>query len=170
MRRTSLTAARRPGVLWCLGLLPFVVGPAPGGCQKGAKEAPEVRVTVLAILATDQNKRVDPKLQCIARQVQEANERLTGFRPARMSCKSVPLNGVETFDLVGDKQVSVTVLKPADKNNRVQIKIAPPELKEITYTTVCGKFFPLVTPYQTANGETLIIAVRVQPCHKGKEK
>ena len=54
----------------------------------------------------------------------------------------------------------------ADEKNRVQVKVAPPQMGEITYDTCCGKFLPLVTPVRTANKDLLIIAVRVQPCHK----
>jgi hypothetical protein len=37
---------------------------------------------------------------------------------------------------------------------------------EVEYTTCCGKFFPIITRYQTKDKERLIIAIRVQPCNK----
>jgi hypothetical protein len=107
-------------------------------------------------------------VQCIAREVQRIRPELTSFRLAKMSCKSVPIRGMETFELVGDKQADVTVLKAVDAQNKVQLKVTPPTLGEITYTTTCGKFFPIVTRYQSANKEWLIIAVRVQPCKDKK--
>jgi hypothetical protein len=39
---------------------------------------------------------------------------------------------------------------------------------EITYSTPCGKFLPIMTEYVTKNGQVMILAVRVQPCSGGK--
>ena len=51
-----------------------------------------------------------------------------------------------------------------DKDNRVTLKLTPPLMDEIKFTTCCGKFLPVVTRYRPAPGELLVIAVRVQPC------
>jgi hypothetical protein len=126
----------------------------------------EVKVSVVAILASETGKEVDARLEGIAKEVRKIHPQMTGFRLAKMTCKSVPVSGAETFELVADQTASITVLKPADKQNRVQLKVTPPTLGEITYTTSCGKFFPIVTRYQTSNRESLIIAIRVQPCPK----
>jgi hypothetical protein len=130
-----------------------------------------VRVSVVAILATDRDAPVDPRLDCVAKEVRRVHPdlKLKGFRLAKMTCKSVPVGKADCFELVIDQHAAVTVLKSADKDNRVQLKITPPTLGEITYTTCCGKFFPILTRYQTKNGEWLIVAVRVQPCN-GKKK
>ena len=79
------------------------------------------------------------------------------------------MKSAESFDLVADQQATVTVLKTADKDNRVQLKISLPTVAEITYTTTCGKFFPIVTRYQTKDRERLIIAIMVSPRHRGKK-
>lgn len=128
----------------------------------------EVKVSVVAILASEQSAQIDPRLKGIAAEVRKTRPLLTGFRYAKMTCKPVAVKSAEAFDLVADQQATVTVLKPADKENRVQLKISLPTVAEITYTTACGKFFPIVTNYQTANKETLIIAIRVQPCNMKK--
>ena len=52
----------------------------------------------------------------------------------------------------------------ADSKNRVGLTVKAPLQGEIQYTTCCGKFFPIVTRYQTKNKELLIVAIRVQPC------
>jgi len=44
--------------------------------------------------------------------------------------------------------------------------IKPPTLGEITYSTTCEKFFPIVTRYVTKDKERLIIAIMVEPCKK----
>jgi hypothetical protein len=147
----------------------LVVARAGTGCEGKPLAPGEVRVSVVAILASEENDRVDPRLECIAREVRKLHPNLKGFRLAKMTCKAVPVRGTETFELVVDQTAAVTVLKTADKDDRVQLKVTPPTLGEITYTTTCGKFFPLVTHYQTKNGEWLILAVRVQPCHAKKK-
>ena len=141
------------------------------GCQGKPLGKGEVRVSVVAILASQSCTEVDPRLACIAKEVQKVHPqlKLKGFRLAKMSCKPVPVRGSETFELVVDQTVAITVLRDADKENKVQLKVTPPTLGEITYRTTCGKFFPIVTGYQTKNGEWLILAVRVQPC-QGQKK
>ena len=56
----------------------------------------------------------------------------------------------------------------ADKMERVRLKVCPPLMGPITYSTPCGKFLPIVTPFRTKNKDLLIIAIRVQPCNGGK--
>jgi hypothetical protein len=136
-----------------------------GSCP--AADGEEVRVTVVAILATDQGKKVDQELQGIADEIRKKEPGLTGFRLGRMTRMPVNVGQKETFPLV-DKEVAIVVVKHgANENNRVCLSVKPPQLGEITYTTCCGKFFPIVTRYQTKDKERLIIAIRVQPC---KEK
>jgi hypothetical protein len=152
---------------WIIGTLAaFIL--ASGASSPACDGSPpsEVKVSVVAILASEQSTQIDPRLKGIAAEVRKTRPLLTGFRYAKMTCKPVAVKSAEAFDLVADQQATVTVLKPADKDNRVQLKISLPTVAEITYTTACGKFFPIVTNYQTANKESLIIAIRVQPCNK----
>jgi len=144
---------------WALAaaLLLALAGPA------GAGE--KVRVTVVTILATEHNEDVEPKLRCIAREVRKKHPRFTGFQMSRMCCKSLDVGARDDFDLVAGQAASVTVLKGADKDNRVRLKVGPPSMGAITYDTACGKFLPIVTPFRTRDGDRLLIAVRVQPCH-----
>jgi hypothetical protein len=128
-----------------------------------------IKVSVVAILATSKDTVVDPKLDSIAQEIQtRLDGKLTGFRLAKMSCKSLKVGDKDTFELVGDQVVTVTVLGNVDKDNKVCVKVAPPLLGEITYMTTCGKFLPIITRYRTKNDELLILAVRVKPC-EGKK-
>ena len=149
------------GLLFCLFLL------APTGMRSQDKQPSNVRVSVVAILATQRDEAVDPRLTCIAQEVRRVHPhlKLKGFRLAKMTCKSVAVGAAECFELAMDQQAAVTVMKGPDKDKWVQLKITPPTLGEITYTTCCGKFFPILTRYQTKHGDWLIVAVRVQPCH-----
>ena len=124
----------------------------------------KVRVSVVAILATDQNDHIDPKLESIAREVQKLDPKLTGFRIAKTTCKAVAVGGQDAFDLGGDQALHVAVEQKGDEEGRFQLKITPPLMGDITYTTTCGKFFPVITPFRTKDGELLIVAVRIQPC------
>jgi hypothetical protein len=133
-----------------------------------APAAENVKVSVVVIVASETDDKVDPKLECIAREVQRANKNLKGFRLVHMVCKSVPPKVQETYSLIDKQEVGITVDKGADKKDRVQVRIAPPLLGEITYITPCGKFLPIVTRYRPRPDELLIFAVRVQPCEGGR--
>jgi hypothetical protein len=125
---------------------------------------PEVKICVLAILATDKNDTIDKRVECIAREVQKVDPKLTGFQVHKMMSKSVALGGKVDFNVIDDEIVGVAVDHGLDKDSRVQVKVEPPTLGEITYETCCGKFLPLITRYQTKDKQLLIIAVRVQTC------
>jgi hypothetical protein len=130
-----------------------------------AADKEQVKVSVLAILASERDDKIDQRLDCIAREVCKKHKKLKGFQIVKMTCKSLDVGSKETFELVGDQTAAVTVKQGADKDDRVQLKVAPPQMGEITYDTCCGKFLPIVTPYRTRSGELLILAVRVQPCN-----
>jgi hypothetical protein len=160
-----ITRARRSarwGLAW---LLLVCVAPLALACGP-EKPARRVRVSVVVILASETDTRVDRKLTCIAREVHKMDPKLKGFRLAKLSCKSLPLGKADTFVLVDGQSTSITVQKAADKMDRIQLAVGPPMMGEITYSTPCGKFLPIFTPILTKKGEKVIIAVRVQPCHK----
>lgn len=149
-------------------VLALVAAAPPGsGERKRTEEDKEtVQVSVIAILATERNNDIDPKLACIAREVRKTHKELTGFQLATTARnKSLAVGARETFELIGEQKVVVTVKAAADEKDRVQVKVAPPRMGEITYDTCCGKFLPIVTPIRTKNKELLIIAVCVKPCH-----
>jgi len=160
-------------------LLLLMLSPAAQSCSfdaddKKAKAAdkdcgPRVRVSIVIILASETDKKVHPKLKCIADEVTKMYPKLTGFRLYDVSYKSLPVGIKDVFELVEKQTATVTVQCRADKKDRVRLKIAPPKMGEITYSTPCGKFLPIVTPYRTKKGEQVIIALRVEPC-KGKGK
>ncbi len=151
-----------------LAVLAFAVGLLHLAPTAGAADEP-VRVTLVAILATERDHVVDAKLKEIADEVRKKHPCLTGFRLGPMTCKSVMLGKRETFDLVEGQVSTVMVLHPADKRNMVCLKVKPPRWGELTYSTVCGKFFPIMTRYQTKDKDHLLIAIAVNPC-KEKEK
>lgn len=130
-----------------------------------AEAAKNVRVSVVVIVASEKDRTVDPKLRCIADEVRKIYPRLKGFKLAKMVCKSIPVNTRETFPLIDDQKAVIVIERGADKDNRVQVRVDPPLLGEITYSTPCGKFLPIVTRYRPNKHELLLLAVRVQPCN-----
>lgn len=143
-------------------LVVAIVAAAP---PKDAKKE-TVEVAVIAILATDSNDKIDRKLSCIAREVRKKNKELTGFRLSRMTRKSLTVGDKTNFEVIAEQKVAVTVVHGADEKDRVQVKVAPPGMGEITYDTCCGKFLPIVTEFRTKDKELLIIAVCIKPCHE----
>jgi hypothetical protein len=145
------------------GLL-LVVAPEPVAAAED-EEKETVEVAVIAILASDTKDKIDPQLACIAKQVRKKHKELKGFRLATLTRKSLAIGARGSFDLI-DEKVAVTVLRGADEKNRVQVKVGPPRMGEITYDTCCGKFLPIVTPVRTKDKELLILAVCVRTCHE----
>src|SRR5205085_5212857 len=99
-------------------------------------------------------------------EVSKLDPSLTGFRIARETCAAVTVNRKEKIELVDGQVVHVLITRKPDKDNWVQLKITPPLAGEVTYECVCGKFFPILTRYQTESKQRLILAVRIQPCGK----
>lgn len=87
LRRSVLAAA--------LLLLPL--GAASAVCDDS------VSVSVVAILATEQNEKIDPKLESIAKEIQKTEPKLTGFRIAVMSKKTIAVGAKDDFDLGNDQ-------------------------------------------------------------------
>jgi hypothetical protein len=128
-----------------------------------------VRVTVVVVLATTQDIGVDKRLVDLAKEVQKRDSTLIGFKVVATEAKSIPVGDGHSFELLEKQVVKVRVERPKDENGRVSLAIRAPGLEKITYGCACGKFFPIVTPYMTKNGEVLIIAVMAKPCMAGKK-
>jgi hypothetical protein len=129
-----------------------------------AEDKEKVRVCVVTILASERDDKVDKKLECIAQEVQKKNPKLTGFRLGPMSCQSLAVGATNDFKLIEDQVASITVEQAADRDNHIRIKVTPPKMGPITYTSGCGKFLPIMTPVRTKDNDLLILAVRVAPC------
>jgi hypothetical protein len=142
-------------------LLAIAAATAADGSCDGPRP---VRVTVVAVLATDKSNEVDEKLETLAREVRKREPGLTGFRIAAAHQRSIPVGKDHTFDLPDRQTMRVQVDRPKGKDGRVGLTIRPPGLGEITYTCACDKFFPVVTPHVTADGERLIVTVMARPC------
>ena len=145
----------------------LLAGGAARACGKDkekGKDARSVKVSVVAILASEKDDKIDPKLKAIAQEVRKTRPALKGFRMANLSCRSLRIGAVDEFELVEGEKASVTIKGAADKMDRVRLKVVPPEMGAICYSTPCGKFLPILTPFRTKSGEHLLIAIRVQPC------
>jgi hypothetical protein len=126
----------------------------------------EIKITVVAVLATSENKDVDAKCACLAKEVQKEHPSLTGFKIKRCTCKELSVGDKFKFPLVDDEVAEVSIQRGKGKDDRVGLTVKPPLGGEIVYASCCGKFFPIMTRYQTKDKEQLIIAIRVQCCDK----
>lgn len=138
--------------------------PTLAACPMG-KDKRKVRVSVVAILASETDDKVEKKLEAIAAEVKKMRPALKGFKMVNLSCKSLELNVANLFDLVEGQKAEVSIKSAADKMDLIQLKVKPPKMGWITYSTPCGKFLPILTPFKTDKGEQLLIAIRVQPCN-----
>lgn len=127
-------------------------------------EGKPTSVTVVIVLATDQNTKVDPKLMELAKEVQKRDPKLTGFRLVATESKSIPAGETVTINLTDKQVLKVTVDKPKNEYGRVTLTLNPPGMEAVSYACTCEKFFPVVTPHRTPKGEQLIIAVMAKPC------
>jgi hypothetical protein len=139
--------------------IPIVFSPACRG-----EDEPKITVKVVAVLATSKNKEVDEKLKCLATEVQKKEPTLTGFQLKTCSCTKLSVGEKFKFPLVDDEVAEVSIQKGPGKNDWIGLTIKPPLMGKIVYDSCCEKFFPIMTRYQTKNGERLIIAVCVHCC------
>ena len=157
----------RYAMLGLVALVALAAEPTPRGAvepapEKGAPE--EVKVCIIAVLATCHNDTIDDRVACIAREVNKTYPKLTGFQVHKMMCRTVTVGSRVSFDVIDDQTVGVTVERGVDPDHPMLMKIEAPSLGPITYETCCGKFLPVVTRYRTSDNQLLIIAARVQPC------
>lgn len=123
-----------------------------------------VSVTVVIVLASDQNAKVHPKLKELAAEVQKRDPKLTGFRLVATESKSVPVGGSATINLTDKQTLKVKVNRAKDEEGRITLTLDPPGMDAVNYACACDKFFPVVTPHRTKSGEQLLIAVMAKPC------
>lgn len=127
-------------------------------------EKDPVKVTLVVILASENGNTIDPRLKEIALEVQKLHPHLKNFTLKHMESKSLKYAEKVSLPAVENKKVDMIIKHGADKDNRVGIAVTAPSLGQIEYRSVCGKFLPIVTRYQTKSKELLILAIRVQPC------
>jgi hypothetical protein len=145
-------------------LLPALA--AAGPCKdepKPAAEAP-VKVTLVVILANKTDAKINPKLATLAEEVQKRNKEFTGFGIHQTLDKSIPIGKSHSFELPEKQTATITAAKGRDKDGRIELTVKLPGLDEVTYTCVCDKFFPIVTPFVLKSGETVLVAILAKPC------
>ena len=141
--------------------LPLIAGQP----ETKAGEAPKVKVTLVVILASEEAGEIDARLKQVAEEIQKHHPQFKSFKLKSMASRSLGEKEKANFALVEMKSVDIVVKQKADKDNRVELAVTPPEQGEIVYRSTCGKFLPIVTRHQTKERERLILAIRVQPCN-----
>jgi hypothetical protein len=131
-------------------LLAICSCPGQDGAQPPAKQ-PEakVKVTVVVILASERCQFIDPRLKNVAVEVQKKDAKLTGFTLVSMTEMALGVDVKVAFPCVEDCTAQVLVHHCVDNENKVCLAVTAPLQNEIVYKTVCDKFLPIVTCYQT---------------------
>ncbi|HZZ82497.1 MAG TPA: hypothetical protein VFE62_28620 [Gemmataceae bacterium] len=127
-------------------------------------EKDPVKVTLVVILASEEGNHVDKRLKAVATEIQKLHPHLKSFSIKSQEQRSLKPNEKVSLMCAEKRKVDMVINHGADKDNRVSLKIKPPQMSELEYQSVCGKFLPIVTPCKTAKGETIILAIRVEPC------
>jgi hypothetical protein len=149
-------------LLSLVGILATLSGMAHACPCYGEKDP--IKVTLVVILASDEGNTIDPRLKAIAKEVQKLNPNLKSFKLKQMESKSIKPGEKVSMPLVESRKLDMVIKHGADKDNRVRLCVFIPNMGELEYQTVCGKFLPIVTRCKTKAGERLILAIRVQPC------
>jgi len=141
-----------------------------GRCTAADPPEERVKITVAVILANGDGK-VDDRLKCVASEVHKTHPKLSGFQLGTTTTRPVTLGTAEKFKLADGQEALISVKHCTACPGRFCLEIKSKALVgEMTYSSVCGKYFPLVTGYQTKDhGDQLIIAFKVESC-AGKEK
>lgn len=145
-------------------LLALALGASSLPARGGDKEYRNVKFTLLVILASEKPGPSDPSLKAIADEIVKLNPNFKSFQLKTIKTQSVPPLKETVLDTVDGNKVTFVIKHGADASNKVSLSITAPTLDLIEYKTVCGKFLPIVTRYETKSKERLILAVRVQPC------
>jgi hypothetical protein len=132
--------------------------------QLGACPGEKVKITLVVILATEDGDFIDKRLKDFAKEVQVKYPTYKSFKIKSMTNKSLAPAEKAVFKLVEDKTAQIVVKHGADKENRVSLAVTSPDQGEIDYRTVCGKYLPIVTRYQTKSTQRLMLAIQVRPC------
>jgi hypothetical protein len=133
------------------------------------RAADDIKICVVAVLANDRSVSVDEKISCIAKEVQKEHPSLTCFKVETQNCKCLAVGAKEKFKLVDKEVATVKLEEGPDKNGHVKLSVKVPTLGEITYTVARGKCFPIMTKYQTKDGDRLFVGIVVKPC-EGEKK
>jgi len=129
-----------------------------------------VRVTVVIVLASETDKKVDRALVNLAKAVQNRDPKLVGFRVHATAEKSIAVGASATIALVEKQELKVTVTRPKGEDGRIALTLSAPGVDFVTYGCACDKFFPIATDYRTKKGELVVVAIMAKPCTLGKKK
>src|SRR5262245_15307265 len=87
--------------------------------EKKAKDTRKVRVSLVIILASESETKVDKKVKGIADEVRKIHPKLKGFKMKDLQCKSVPIGTANKFELIDGQSTTITIQKAADKMDRI---------------------------------------------------
>ncbi len=142
------------------------------GTALGSTAAPvradddEVKVTIVAVVASSRNKKIDPRLVALAPELKKKDSTWTGFRVERIACQSIQIGGRVTVEIMDDYKVVIEVKERDPNTGCVSLRVKPDRMGALTYKCCCGKFFPFLTPHETKDKDCLVVAIMSKSCKK----
>lgn len=125
-------------------------------------QAAKAKVSVIVVLASEDDAKIDPQLKNIAEEVRKLNPGLKGFKLKSTMTRDLAENEKTSLTLVGDRTVEIVVRQARDKDGKTTLAVTPPEQGEIVFRLAANKYLPIVTRLQTERKERVILAIRVQ--------
>ncbi len=148
---------------WCLFSLTLLAAALPVPLVFGGEEP--IEVTVVTILAST-NGGVGKNLEKIAEAVQQKNPEFKGFVLKKLERETLGKGKKHVFPLMDKEVLEVKVEEKTDDQGRPILTIKAPTVAELKYGCCCGVYFPILTKYETPNGERLIVAIMTKHCPK----
>lgn len=139
----------------------LAVLPLAGLIHAGDAPPQKLKVTLVSILASEEGSTIDRRLEQIADEVQKRFPALKSFKIQSLTTRELAVRDRSKFELIDGKSAEVMIKHGVD-GDRVSVAVTAPGQKEIVYRTVCGKFVPIMTEYQTPGRERLILSLRVE--------
>lgn len=109
----SLSALSVPAEAWA--------GNRPALTQNTRQTSNKVRLTLLVVHATDTVTGVDPRLASLESSFRYFKYK--GYKQLSSESADVATDGSNTFDIVGNRKVTVTLLSKDDNNVRVHVEV-----------------------------------------------
>ena len=126
----------------------------------------EIKVTIVAVLASSRHQNIDPRLKELAVGLKKKNPKWTGFEVERSACASIKVGGEATVKIMDDFKVTIEIKERNPATGCVSFMIKPDTVSELGYTCCCDKFFPVITRYDTKDKDRLVLAIMAKPCKK----
>lgn len=139
-----------------VGAAPALAAPP----EKAEKIPAKTQVTVMVIHAHNDNKKVDPQLKSVQRQLQFMQ--FTGFTLLDSYPANLLEDGEETFQIAGGRRLKVALVGRNDEKARLRLRMFGKKGKVLDTTVSIQRDRAFMVAGPNHNDGKLVIAVRVK--------